>query len=105
LIRAAAPTGWVFKDATYQGRNISDTPIDLTADLDNVILTFIDTARTIAGTVRGDTGQAVAGSSVLLFPSDPAGWVDYGRLSRRVTSTTVGATGGFTFELPPPGEY
>jgi hypothetical protein len=106
LIRAAAPTaGWVFKDATYQGRNISDTPIELTADLDNVIITFIDSARMITGTVRGDTGQAVAGSSVLLFPSDPAGWVDYGRSSRRVTSATVTARGGFTLELPPPGDY
>jgi hypothetical protein len=106
LIRSVAPTrDWVFKDATYQGRNISDTPIDLTADLDNVIITFIESARTIKGTVRGDTGKAVEGSSVLLFPTDPAGWVDYGRSSRRVTSTTVSASGGFTFELPPPGDY
>jgi hypothetical protein len=105
MIRAAAPPGWRFKDATYQGRDISETPIDLTSDLDNVIITFVDSARTITGTVHADGGQIVEGASVLLFPLNPAGWVDYGRTSRRVASRTVTARGEFSFELPPPGEY
>jgi len=105
LIRASVPPGWTFKDATYQGRDVSQTPIDLTADLDNVVITFTDTPRTIKGTVTGDAGKSVDGSVVLLFPVDPAGWVDYGLTSRRVTSSAVGAKGDYTLALPPPGEY
>ncbi len=105
LIRASAPAGWTFKDATYQGRDVSEAPIDLTADLDNVVITFTDSPRTIKGTVSSEAGKSVEGSAVLLFPVDSTGWVDYGLTSRRVTSNSVGAKGDFTFALPPPGEY
>jgi hypothetical protein len=105
LIRAGGPPGWVFKSATYQGRDISDTPIDLTADMDNVIITFTDDPLTIRGSVRADAGKTTEGSFVLLFPLNPAGWVDYGRGNRRVASSAVNAKGEFLLFLPPPGEY
>jgi len=105
LIRASAPAGWTFKDATYQGRDVSETPIDLTADLDDVLITFIDSPRTIKGTVTGEAGKSVEGATVLLFPVNPSGWVDHGLGSRRVNSNTVGAKGDFTLPLPPAGDY
>ena len=42
---------------------------------------------------------------MLLFPDDPAGWVDYGRASRRVASATTDINGRFTLTMPPDGGY
>ena len=105
VIRAGSAGAWTFKSATHRGRDVSDIAVDLTADLDEVILTFTDRPQTIKGTVQGEPGKPPDGSIVLLFPADPAGWVDYGRTSRRVTSATVTRTGEFSFALPSPGEY
>jgi hypothetical protein len=105
VIRASAPPGWTFKHATYQGRDVSDAPLEIMADLDQVVITFTDRAHSIKGTVHADAGQTIEGSVVLLFPVDPAGWVDYGRTSRRVTSASVSAAGEFTIAAPPDGDY
>src|SRR5205085_2855271 len=77
------PAGWTFKYATYQGRDVSNTPIELNNDLRDVIITFTDQTSKIQGTVESQPGQTVAGAGVLLFPVDPAAWVDYGISSRR----------------------
>jgi hypothetical protein len=107
LIRAgAAPPGWTFKSATYQGRNVSETPIDIaTADLEDVVITFTDHPRKIDGSVQVPQGQTGAGVVVLLFPVEPAGWTDYGRSSRRVRRVRASPTGTFTVASPPDGEY
>ena len=100
----AAPPGWTFKSATSQGRDISETPFDLAADLVDVVITFTDHPGKIDGAVEGTDGRPDSGALVLLFPADPAGWLDYGRASRRVRSTS--APGGkFSLPAPPDGEY
>ena len=104
VIRPGPVPGWTFKDATYQGRDVSDS-LDVTGDIDGVVITFVDQSRTMNGTVQGEVGKPVGGSVVLLFPVEPAGWLDYGRTSRRVTSSTAGATGTFSLAVPPEGEY
>ena len=105
LIRASSPPGWTFTRATYQGRDVSDSPLDVTADLDQIVITFTDQARTIKGTVQGDADLSIDGAVVLLFPVDRAGWTDYGLTSRRVTNVSVGASGEFSIPAPPDGEY
>jgi hypothetical protein len=101
----APPSGWTMKSATHQGRDLSDTPFDLTSDLDDVVITFTDRPATIGGTVQGSQGQPGRRAVVLLFPADPAGWVDYGGNSRRVQSATASATGAYSMPAPPMGEY
>jgi hypothetical protein len=106
LIRVAAPPrGWAFKSATSEGRNVAETPIDITTDLDNVVITFTDHPAMIDGTVTADQGQPVIGSLVLLFPVEPATWMDFGRSSRRINQTPVLASGTFRIPAPPAGEY
>jgi hypothetical protein len=105
LIRATAPPGWTFKNATHQGRDVSDAPLEITADLDQVVITFTGRSPTIAGTVQADGGESVEGAVVLLFPVDPSGWMDYGRESRRVASAEVDRLGGFRLAAPPNGDY
>src|ERR1700683_1934117 len=105
LIRASAPPGWTFASATYQGRDVSETPLDLTTDIEGVLLLFTDQTGTITGTVEPDPGETVAGAAVVLFPSDSAAWVDYGRTSRRIREVSAGPKGTFTLPTPPAGEY
>lgn len=106
LIRVSAPPrGWAFKSTTYEGRNVAETPIDISTDLDNVVITLTDHPTMIDGTVTADQGQSVAGSLVLLFPVEPATWVDFGRSSRRINQTPVLSTGTFRLAAPPAGEY
>ncbi len=105
LIRASAPPGWTFVSATYQGHDVSETPLDLTTDVEDVLLLFTDQTGTITGSVEPDPGGTAAGAAVLLFPSDSAAWVDYGRSSRRVRAVSAGPKGTFTLPTPPAGEY
>ena len=105
LVRVTGqPSKWTFAGATHQGRDISETVLDLRADVDGVVLHFTDHANKIDGVVQDERGQADAGAQVLLFPVDAAGWKDYGRTSRRVRSTTP-LNGTFTLTAVPDGEY
>ncbi|MCC7186301.1 MAG: carboxypeptidase regulatory-like domain-containing protein [Acidobacteria bacterium] len=105
VIRASAPPGWHFKHATYQGGDVSDTAVDVNADLSNVVLTFTDRSSRLTGTVQAGSDVDVTRAMVVVFPTEPAAWVDYGRVSRRVTSTTVTTSGAFSMPAPPEGEY
>jgi carboxypeptidase family protein len=105
LIRATPPEGWHFKDATYQGRDVSSRPLEISADLDNVVVTFTDQARTITGSVQVEPGATAEEATVILFPADSTLWVDYGRTSRLMASARVPASAQFSLRLPPPGEY
>jgi len=105
LIRATAPPGWTFVGATFEGLEVSETPLDLTTDIEGVLLLFTDQTGTITGSVEPDPGGTATGAAVLLFPSDPAAWVDYGRSSRRVREVSVGPKGTFSLPTPPAGEY
>jgi hypothetical protein len=105
LVRANAPAGWTFKGATYQSRDVSETPIELTGEKENVIITFTNQSLSLSGTVTAATAADARGALVVMFPVDPAAWMDYGRTSRRITSRIAGSNGSFSISLPPPGEY
>jgi len=105
LVRANAPAGWTFKSATYQGRDISESPVELTGEIDGVVITYTTGSAAITGSVTASAPGDAAGALVLLFPVEQAAWTDYGRTSRRITSRTVDAKGAFSLPLPPPGEY
>ena len=85
LVRATAPPGWTFDRVLYQGRDISESSIDLVSDLDDVVITYIDHPVRISGTVDRADADPSTGVDVVLFPVDPADWTDYGRTSRRVS--------------------
>ncbi len=105
LVRANAPPGWTFKGATYQGRDISESPVELTGDIDGVVITYTNRPSAITGNVTAAAPADPSGAQVVLFPVDPEAWMDYGRTSRRITSRIADAKGGFSLTLPPPGEY
>jgi hypothetical protein len=105
LIRGGGPSRWIFKSVTVAGREVGHIPIDITTDLENVVITFTDKKGEITGTVRDPNNPTDVNATVLLFPEDPAGWVDYGRTSIRVTSVSAAANGQFKLGMPPDGGY
>jgi hypothetical protein len=105
LIRAPGLLRWTFKSATVAGREVGHVPIDITTDLENVVITFTDKKGEITGTVRDPSNPTDVNATILLFPEDPAGWVDYGRASARVTSVSAAANGQFKLGMPPDGAY
>jgi hypothetical protein len=89
---------------TAGGRDVADTALALDRDVDDLVVIFTDRVARLTGGVHEPSGQADDKASVLLFPADPARWVDYGRSTRRLRliPTTAGA---FSTSLPPEGEY
>jgi hypothetical protein len=106
LIRANATVGgWTPKSAMSGGHDVSETPIDITADLGDVVITFTDHPSKLQGTVQSADGQSGGDTVVLLFPSDPVAWTDYGLHSRRIRSVAPSAAGEFSVTGLPDGEY
>jgi hypothetical protein len=103
---SGVPQGWTLRSVTVEGRDVSETPIDLrTTDVANAVVTFTDRPTTLTGSARSASGNADADAVVVVFPADSAGWSDYGANSRRIRSTHAGRNGAYTFTGLPPGEY
>ena len=99
-----SPPGWYFKSATYQGRNVSESPLALSSDIDDLTITFTDHPSKVEGTVVGDDGKADAGAVVILFPREPGAWVDYGRSTSGLRNQPA-IDGAFTIVNVPEGDY
>ena len=103
---AGAPQGWSLRDALHGGRDITSTAIELTNDnATGVLLTFTDKPTAINGTVRDASGNADARASVIVFPSDPALWVDTGSSPRRLRLVRAGQDGSYNIDGLPSGDY
>ena len=100
-----SPVGWMFKSATYNGRDLSEYPVEVRDDLAGVALQFTDRWTGLRGIVTTPTGQADPAALVLLFPTDSSRWRAYTPAARRMRSARVGATGEFSFASLPVGDY
>ena len=100
-----SPPGWMFKSASYGGRDVSDTPLDLRSEASGVVITFTDKWSGLSGSVTTARGNADADALVVLFPTDPQMWSSYGLNFRRMKSTQTTNTGQYTFPVVPPGDY
>ena len=102
---SGSPIGWMFKSATYGGRDVSETPIELVSEDVHVVLTYTDRWTGLAGTVNAADGGADADAIVLVFPTDANLWANYGTTPRRIKSARTRRTGEFNFNSLPPGAY
>jgi hypothetical protein len=100
-----SPPGWMFKEATYNGRDLSEYAVDVRDDLAGIALVFTDRWTGLRGIVTSPSGQTDAAALVLLFPADPSRWRTDAPGARRMRSARVRATGEFSFTSIPPGEY
>ena len=98
----ASPAGWMFKSATLNGVDVSETPFELSRDVSDVVVTFTDRWTGLSGVVQG---AGAAGASVVVFPTDAQAWSQYGSNPRRLKSARADAQGRFGISSLPPGDY
>lgn len=97
-----SPQGWMFKSAMLDGVDVSETPFDLTRDIDDLVITFTDRWTGLSGSVEG---AAADGAVVLAFTTDSQGWANAGVNPRRLKSARVTAARRFGISSLPPGDY
>lgn len=106
LVRVGVLTGWTLKSVQAEGRDISETPLDLrTTDVNNVVITFTDRPTKLAGRVLTSDGTPDADAIVIALPADQRAWSDDGVNPRRVRSTHVARNGSYTITALPSGDY
>jgi len=97
--------GWTFKGARYEGRDLADTAIEMSAtDVDGVVLAFTDKPASIAGAVQAGT-QPDPDAIVAAYPVDEDAWINAGAAARRIKVTRASIDGTFTIANVPAGEY
>ncbi len=102
---AGSPAGWTLKTVMYNGRDISEAPLELQDNVDGVVVTFSEKSTLLRGAVRLPQGEADAGAIVIAFPTDIAAWSDVGPSPRRVRSSWTSKMGEYSIGGLPPGEY
>jgi protocatechuate 3,4-dioxygenase beta subunit len=104
VINVGTIPGWTFKAATRQGRDVSQLPLDLQADVDDLVITFTDKPSSLEGIVRSAKGAPDDAASVLLFPAGALapGFEGSMRVFREARANPAGA-----YRLPalPEGAY
>jgi protocatechuate 3,4-dioxygenase beta subunit len=99
-IAAARP--WTLRSALSGGRDVASTPLDVTSDVSDVMVTLTNRSAELRGRVLDL--QNTDGVAVLLFPADEALWIDYG-IGRRIRQARPAADGTFALADLPAGDY
>lgn len=100
---ADSPSGWMFKAATVEGRDVADAPLTLTSDTPNVTIQFTDRWSGIRGRVQVDRGPS-RDAAVIVFPTDTDTWGSSGLFPRRLRMSRIAGAGEYSFNLPA-GDY
>lgn len=66
------PAGWMVQSVFRGPDDITDKPLDVTEDIDRVVITLTKRPGSLTGTVVNDAGKPVTDCSVVIFPEDPA---------------------------------
>jgi Carboxypeptidase regulatory-like domain len=98
---ANSPQGWMFKGAMLNGVDVSETPLELTRDTGDIVVTFTDRWSGVNGTVQGRGNDDAA---VIVFPTDAQRWTTPASSPRRLRLSRTNARGEFGLTLPP-GDY
>lgn len=105
VVRGPAFPNWSFKGAFLNGRDVSDTPLELDAeDIGNIVLTYSDRPTELIGTARINSGPDNA-ATILVFPAQQALWTNHGPAPRRFRSVRAGQDGAFRVTNVPSGDY
>ena len=96
--------GWTLKAVTVDGRDVTDTAVDLRSGqhLERVEMTLTDRTNEINGTLTGDQGAAITEYTVLAFSTDSTFWRPQ---SRHIATARPDQTGKFRIRGLPAGDY
>ena len=102
---AGARNTWSLKTITMNGRDVSDTYVDLRSGdaVSDVVITYTSRRSSLGGSLLTAEGQPAGGFYVVVFSDDAAHWRTG---SRRVPAPARSATdGSYEFAVLPPGMY
>jgi uncharacterized protein (DUF2141 family) len=105
-VGASLPKNWSLLSATYGGRDITGSALELKPeDLDGIVITFTDRPSELTGMVATSSGAPDTTAAVLAFPTDQTYWTGFGSASSHIKSARTSSTGEYTFSNLPPGDY
>jgi len=96
--------GWSLKSVVLDGRDITDTPIDVRSgqEISRVSITFTDAVSEITGTLTTERGVPVPDYTVLAFSTDSSYWRAQ---SRHIATARPDQNGKFRIRNLPAGSY
>jgi hypothetical protein len=97
---------WYLDAVMFEGRDISDVPVEIKGDVAGIVVQYASDVSQIAGTVRNAQGAPESSAFAVVFPADRQRWTSPASpFPRRTRSTAVSSSGTFAFMSLPPGDY
>jgi hypothetical protein len=102
-IRASAPRGWAMKAVYLDGRDVTDSPIEVKSEnVTGLNVIFTDRISSLSGSVRDARGNPVSDVTVIAFPSDERLWFPQ---ARQIMTVRTDRTGAYKIVSIPAGDY
>jgi len=103
-VRAIVSDGWTVKAILHDGRDISDTPVEMKSGetLTGVQVVVSNQVTTVSGQLLDDRGAPLVDGTVIVFADDSSRWSDDSRWVRAVRPDQQGR---YQIKGLPPGEY
>ena len=75
------PNGWALKSVLVDGRDVTDTPLQMSGarDVTGVRVILTSRATEVSGTVTDDRGRPARACAVVVYAADASRWVDRSR--------------------------
>jgi hypothetical protein len=103
LTVAPLADGWAIRQIDQNGRDFTSQPFETSGQtLDGFVITLTNRFPTVTGTLHDARGNAVLEGSAIVFPEDPALWLED---LRAVRIARVDQSGVFTIKGLRPGRY
>ena len=71
-IAKGLPAGWMIQSVVHRGTDITDTPLQVTEDLDRITITLTDRPVHMTGSVTDAQERPATDATVVIFPADAA---------------------------------
>jgi len=102
-IRASAPRGWAMKAVFVDGREVTDSPIEVKSEnVTGLNVIFTDRISSLSGNVRDARGTPIGDVTVIAFPADDRLWMPQ---SRQILSARTDQAGAYRLASIPAGDY
>jgi hypothetical protein len=95
------PRGWMIKSMTYKGVEISDRPVEFTADEGPLRIVITNRLTVLTGTVSRNDAVSLTDYAVLVFSADP----NRGRSMSSMRVVRPNEQGIYRIEALAPGDY
>jgi hypothetical protein len=103
LIIQGLPPEWTIASVAHGQTDITDKPVEVTQDLDGIVITLTNRGAKVRGTVIDDRAKPVNDCSILIFPEDPA--LGPPTTMRYVRALRPSDSGVFSIDKMPAGNY